>query len=108
MIFPNLSHISISFLNEDIKTFSITVSFDFQMVQLIASGQISQIGANALNLVKEASKIVKDQFCFYHETVEELVVETQEKKENAMSINVHVGFKNLEKILCVMSGLYSM
>ena len=70
------------------------------MVQLIVSGQISQIGANAPNLVKEASKIEKDQFCFYHEMVEELVVETQEKKENAMSINVHVGFKNLKNTVC--------
>ena len=99
MIFPNLSHISISFLDEDIKTFSIIVSFDFQMVQLIASGQISQIGASVPNPVKEAFKQEKDLFCFYHETVAELVVEILEKKENAMSINVHVGFKNLEKIL---------
>ena len=69
------------------------------MVQLIASGQISQIGANALNPVKEVSKTEKDQFCYCPEMVAEPVVAILEKKENAMIINVHVGFKkNLKKI----------
>ena len=70
------------------------------MALLIVSGQISQIGAHVPNLVKEASKQEKDQFFSYHEMVVELVVETLEKKENAMNINVHVGLKNLkEKIV---------
>ena len=67
------------------------------MVQLIASGQISQIGANALNPVKEASKTEKDQFCYCPEMVAEPVVAILEKKENAMNINVHVGFKKISK-----------
>ena len=67
------------------------------MVQLIASGQISQIGANALNPVKEASKTEKDQFCYCPEMVAEPVVAILEKKENAMIINVHVGFKKISK-----------
>ena len=67
------------------------------MVQLIASGQISQNGANALNPVKEASKTEKDQFCYCPEMVAEPVVAILEKKENAMIINVHVGFKKISK-----------
>ena len=69
----------------------------FQMVQLIASGQISQIGANALNPVKEVSKTEKDQFCYCPEMGAEPVVEILEKKENAMNLNVHVGFKKSQK-----------
>ena len=69
----------------------------FQMVQLIASGQISLIGVNALNPVKEASKTEKDQFCYCPEMEAEPVVEILEKKENAMIINVHVGFKKISK-----------
>ena len=69
----------------------------FQMVQLIASGQISQIGANALNPVKEVSKTEKDQFCYCPEMGAEPVVEILEKKENAMNLNVHVGFKKISK-----------
>jgi len=60
------------------------------MAQLIVSGQISQIGANAPNPVKEAFKQEKKIFCFYHEMAAELVVEILEKKENAMIINVHL------------------
>ena len=67
------------------------------MVQLIASGQISQIGANALNPVKEVSKTEKDQFCYCPEMEAEPVVEILEKKENAMIINVHVGFRKISK-----------
>ena len=69
----------------------------FQMVQLIASGQISQIGANALNPVKEVSKTEKDQFCYCPEMGAGPVVEILEKKENAMNLNVHVGFKKISK-----------
>ena len=69
----------------------------FQMVQLIASGQISQIGANALNPVKEVSKTEKDQFCYCPEMGAGPVVEILEKKENAMNLNVHVGFKKSQK-----------
>ena len=61
------------------------------MVQLIASGQISQIGASVPNPVKEAFKPEKDLFCFCLEMVAELVVEILEKNENAMTTNVHVG-----------------
>jgi hypothetical protein len=78
------------------------------MVQLIASGLISQIGVNALNPVKEVSKTEKDQFCYCPEMEAEPVVEILEKKENAMIINVHVGFKkNLKKIQGVPKGFSS-
>ena len=67
------------------------------MVQLIVSGLISQIGANALNPVKEVSKTEKDQFCYCPEMGAEPVVEILERKENAMNLNVHVGFKKISK-----------
>ena len=70
------------------------------MVQLIVSGLISQIGANALNPVKEAFKPEKDRFCYCPEMGAELVVEILEKKENAMIINVHVGFKISKDAVC--------
>ena len=66
------------------------------MVQLIASGQISQIGASVPNPVKEAFKPENDLFCFCLEMVAELVVEILEKNENAMTTNVHVGL-NIKK-----------
>ena len=78
------------------------------MVQLIVSGLISQIGANALNPVKEVSKTEKDPFCYCPEMEAEPVVEILEKKENAMIINVHVGFKISKDAVCPNKSFFSL
>lgn len=60
------------------------------MVQLIVSGQISQIGPTAQKVAEAVFRREKDPFCCYLEMGAELVVEIPEKKEDAMNSNVHV------------------